>query len=44
MSNDIGYLIQEAMHQLKAFGLSEETLKPYGIRAFQSILRFYSDR
>lgn len=44
MSNDIGDLIQEAMHQLKAFGLSEGTLKSYGTRAFDPIMKFYTDR
>lgn len=43
-NNNISDLIQEAMHQLKAFGLSEGTLKSYGTRAFQPILRFYAVR
>lgn len=44
MSNNISELIQEAMHQLKAFGLSEGTLKSYNSRAFNPIARFYADR
>lgn len=44
MSNDISDLIQEAMQQLKAFGISEGTLKSYSTRAFHPIMRFYADR
>lgn len=44
MSNDIGELIQEAMHQLKSFGLSEGTLKSYDSRSFNPIMRFYTVR
>lgn len=44
MSKDIGDLIQEAIHQLEAFGLSEGTLKSYGTRAFNPIRKFYADR
>ena len=44
MSKDIGDLIREAMHQLKAFGLLEGTLKSYSTRAFHPIRRFYADR
>ena len=44
MSNDISNLIQEAMHQLKALGLAEETLKSYSTRAFDPITKFYMDR
>ena len=41
MRNDIGKLVQEAMHQLNEFGLSEGALKSYDARAFNPILRFY---
>jgi hypothetical protein len=44
MSNDMGDLIQEAMHQLEAFGLSEGTLKSYCTRSFNSIRKFYADK
>lgn len=41
MSSNISKLIQEAMHQLNAFGLSEGALKSYDARLFHPVMKFY---